>query len=322
MGDRASNWGMGRRVTNLLAPLLLALVPLACGDDSNDTETAPPAEETPTSEVPDRAALDIADLVERTFVSVGVSEDDEDRPLVDGTEIELSFPDGDTIAWTAGCNQFSAEVQVSDDSFDVGSAQGTLIGCEPEYQEQDDWLNEIQVAGPAAELDGDELTLSSEGSVIDLVDESTRGEAGDDDAAEDEAADGGGGQLEEPTDTGPAPEPAVDVEGTIWQLHSLIDGDEANPVPDEVDATVVFEDGRVGTDVCNVGGASARVGDGEVTISEPLVMTRMACGPPLDEIEQQVVAVLEGTLSYEQFEDQLMLHHSSGSGLGLTARDG
>jgi heat shock protein HslJ len=51
-------------------------------------------------------------LVGRTFVATSVTDDGEARPPVEGTEIEVSFPEQGRIGASAGCNRMNGTVEV------------------------------------------------------------------------------------------------------------------------------------------------------------------------------------------------------------------
>ena len=115
-------------------------------------------------------------------------------------------------------------------------------------------------------------------------------------------------------------DPDHPLEGTVWQIDGIIDGDAVSSVPGEVRATVRFEDGRVAVEVadCNEGGADVEIGSSTLRVG-PLVMTEPACAGAPVEVEAVVVAVLEGRIDYAIEAAPLTLTSPSGKGLVLRA---
>jgi hypothetical protein len=111
-----------------------------------------------------------AGLIGRTFVSMAVTENGEPRPLVPGTRIAVSFleRDGRTgVVWSAGCNTFGADVEITADRLLVGVIAGTAAGCRDDLHAQDEWLAGFFGSDPRWRLD-DRLVLTSGGTVIEL----------------------------------------------------------------------------------------------------------------------------------------------------------
>lgn len=263
----------------LLSALALGVLAAACGQDAGGGLGG---------DQPDT-------LLGRTFLSEAVTENGLPRPLVDGTQIRLTFhPDG-RLSATAGCNQIGGSVEVGPDRIMVGELAMTEMGCEPPYHEQDQWLADFLGRGPAYALDAGRMTLDAEGAVIQLVDREM--------AAPDRA-----------------------LEGTVWRLDAIRDGagqDSAvSSVSGAVETTLVFAEGRVAVrvEVCNQGGADVEIGESTLSVSD-LEMTLIGCeGPPAD-AEAAIVAVLQGEITYQVDAASLNLTHPSGKGLHLRASD-
>ena len=115
----------------------------------------------------------------------------------------------------------------------------------------------------------------------------------------------------EPAEEG-AVEPAV-LEGPTWQLTAVSDGSGVlTDVPAGVEATALFEAGQVGgSGGCNRYGASYTLAGESLTIM-PGPMTMMACPEPQMSVEQQFMAALAATASYQISGDQLALLDASG----------
>lgn len=129
------------------------------------------------------------DLSGRTFVSVEVVEDDSPRELVDDTVLTVAFDpstpyrhvEGETrnegvdhdswLRWDAGCNHHESAVVLEGGTLElVGRGSKTYMGCPGDKGEQDQWLHDFFSKNPTWQLDGRQLTLASEDTVIVLED--------------------------------------------------------------------------------------------------------------------------------------------------------
>jgi heat shock protein HslJ len=193
--------------------------------------------------------------------------------LVSGTSVTLGF-DGDRLSAGAGCNTTSAAYRLDGARLVVeGPGMSTLIGCPPELEAQDRWLNGFLADGPELRLDGEELTLTS--------------------------ADGDTAMTL--SDGGRAASPLV---GTTWTLASVLDGDTASSIPSGLEPPTI----RIGEDGmaelflgCNRGGAAAgttTTEQGDVLTFGPIRTTRMACAEPASGLEATVLRVLESDPTY------------------------
>jgi heat shock protein HslJ len=200
-------------------------------------------------------------LEARTFLSTAVTVGGADRPLVDGTQIRLSFTDGQ-IGASAGCNIFGGSYRIADNRLLISGGAMTEMGCDEARSAQDEWLFAFLGSGPTVVLSGNELTLSSTDTVINLLD----------------------------TEVADPDRPLV---GTTWMVTGLIDGDAVSSIPDEVEASLrLTDDGRVEIHSgCNSGGGEYTVSGDTITFSE-LVSTEMACDGARGEVEAAVFAVL------------------------------
>ena len=262
-----------------LLVLLLAAAAAACGD--------PPV-----------TARDNADVDEpwgRTFLSTSVTEGGEPRPLVAGTEIRLTFFDDHRLGASAGCNIMGGQAEVSDGRLVVADLSTTEMGCDPPRHEQDEWLAGFLTARPAWRLDGAALTLTGGGTEIRLEDR--------------EVAD-----------------PDRPLRGTRWVVDTVVDGDAASSVPPDADAHVTFGgggegggDGFGGSTGCNsMSGTATADGDDALVFSD-VITTKMACDADRMRLEEAVLTVLDGRVSYRIEADVLTLDHPSGKGLRLRA---
>src|SRR5262245_18917255 len=103
-----------------------------------------------------------------TFLSTAVTETGEPRPLVEGTRIELSFPEEGRVSANAGCNIMSGTAVLRDGALIVDELGMTEMGCPPGRMQQDAWVAQFLSARPRLSLDAGELTLTS-GSITTVL---------------------------------------------------------------------------------------------------------------------------------------------------------
>lgn len=138
-----------RRSLLLAAPVLLALVAGACGDDSDEP-----------------APVTAADLDGSTW---GDAE-------VDGYELagtlDVVFEDG-RMSVTGGCNnQFGAYTIDDEGRLTVAQMASTMMACPDPLMAQDQWIAALLAGGVDTSIasldDGAELTLAGDGATIRL----------------------------------------------------------------------------------------------------------------------------------------------------------
>ena len=220
------------------------------------------------------------------WLSTAVTEDGEDRPLVDGTQIRISFNDGQLRA-SGGCNSMGGAYRVDDGRLTFEGGGMTEMGCDDERHAQDDWLFGFLGSQPSIAHDGDKLTLTSGETVIALQDSEVA-------------------------------EPDLPLEGTTWTVDSLISGDAVSSVPNGATATLVFtDDGRVEVDTgCNTGGGPYEMTDGTLRIGD-VMTTLIGCDGAVAQLEMAVLAVLHaGEIDYAIDAGTLTLM-AGDQGLGL-----
>lgn len=195
----------GSRVLSLAVMIMaLGLLAAACGQGSSDVTAG-------DGDGGDGAdSADDGDLDGRTFWSTTVTEGGAERSLVEGTRIELRF-DGDQIGASAGCNSMGGSYSIADGVLVVGPLFATEIGCEPERQEQDDFVADLLGAGPTLVVDGDRLVLTTADIEVEFLDRVVA-------------------------------DPDRALVGTEWEVTGFIDGEAAMSISVERAATMSFDD--------------------------------------------------------------------------------
>lgn len=245
-----------------LALLAIATLVAACGSDSGDGDAGGSGDA-------------LGPLTGLTFLSTSVTQDDKPYNLVDDTRISLTFTDNGVSA-NAGCNHLGADARYTDGTLVVlGDGMSmTEMGCDPPRMDQDTWLADILTSKPSVVIDGDRLTVTSGGTVIELVDK--------------EVAD-----------------PDQPLTGTLWTLDSLGQssdvGDDGmvSSIPSGVSSTLTIDEGG-GVSLspgCNSGGGEVEVGDTTLTFG-PIALTRKACPSEPMDIENAVMKVIDGEVDY------------------------
>ena len=223
----------------------------------------------------------------RTFLSTDITQDRADRPLVDGTQVRLAFSDGQLTA-SAGCNTIGGTYSIDGDQLIFDGGGMTEMGCDPALHDQDEWLSEFLGADPEMALDGDELTLTSGGITMTLLDR--------------EVAD-----------------PDLPLVGTTWTVTSIISADAVSTVPDGAVATFEFaDDGTVEVNTgCNSGSGSYEL-DGSTLRFDGVAVTEMACDGPGGELEALILPMLGADAIEITIEAGSMTMDAGETGLGLT----
>jgi heat shock protein HslJ len=229
------------------------------------------------------------DLAGRVFLSTEVAVGGTEQPLVNGTQIRISFSEeGAMLSASAGCNTLAALYRIDGGVLSMSDGAMTEIGCQPDLAAQDDWLFGLLGAQPAVTLTGDELELEEGDTVITLLDR--------------EVAD-----------------PDLPLIGPVWTVTAIVTGDTTTSVPEGIVATMVFtEDGLVMVNTgCNSGNGSVEIRTSTLVFGE-MAMTRVACSGEAALMERAMLQVLGADLvRYAVDASQLELG-IGGSGLQLT----
>jgi heat shock protein HslJ len=108
-------------------------------------------------------------LVGRTFLAT----DSEGTQLVEGSQVRLTF-EATRIGASAGCNQMSAEYELTHGVLHVGQMAMTEMACEEPLMAQEAWLAAF-LPGATASLDGTTLMLTKDGIAVTLEDQPQAG---------------------------------------------------------------------------------------------------------------------------------------------------
>jgi heat shock protein HslJ len=275
------------RTAMIIATSLVLLA--ACGDPETPSDTVPATRADP--------------LAGRTFIGDGMDVDGEATLVPGDGRLEISFrgaADGSgTMGAHAGCNHLSADYRIDGSELVTSGVGGTDMGCPPEHHAFDELVTELLIS-PSFELNGERLVL-----VAGRPDGRLRAELVDVAVAD----------------------PAPPLEGTMWILESLLDGETVSSVPAGVGTvSMTMQDGELTVDTgCNGVRADyelegpAEAPTGMVSTVGP--STRMSCGEDVDGVEALIATVLEGRTTTEQSRRSLTIVAEDGRGLGFTGRD-
>ena len=105
---------------------------------------------------------------------------------------------------------------------------------------------------------------------------------------------------------------AADLENTNWTLVSYFDGTAIQQPPADAEVTLAFADGAAGgKSGCNRYRSAATIGDATLTFG-PAMGTKMACPPPVMEVEQAYLRALEMVATWRIANSMLELQDSGG----------
>lgn len=208
------------------------------------------------------------------YVVTEITDSGKARALVSGSEIRLTFRDGQLGA-RAGCNHLSAAYEIDGDTLTAGPMAGTEMGCPEPLMEQDAWLTGL-FADPV-QLGEDPLTITAGDVVLTLV-------------PREQAA------------------PDRPLAGTRWLLDGVVQDDAVSSVPGGPDVVLVLTGTTATiTGLCNGWSADVAVGDGAVTWT-PGMRTLMACADEArNQLDTDLSALLTGRTAYEIEERTLRL---------------
>ncbi|OBG88040.1 heat-shock protein HslJ [Mycobacterium sp. E802] len=234
------------------------------------------------------AADNHADLNGHTFVSVQV----EGEQIPGGGPLTVGF-DGNQISTFAGCNHGSGTADLSDGRITTQLAM-TMMACPPPVGDSDAWVSKFFEARPTWTHSGDDLTLQTDAAKVTLRDKKVV-------------------------------DPDRSLTGTTWRVVSLVSAQAVSTsvaLEQSKPTLTIAADGAVsGSTGCNqITGHATVSGSPAVIEFGPLGVTRKACPPDVDEVEQAVLRVLKGTVQTAIDADELRLTGADGNGLILRAQ--
>jgi len=241
----------------------------------------------------------------KTYLSTAVTEDGDPKQLVSNTRIRLEFAEvpnpnaegprvHDVLRAYAGCNSLGASAAagelLTDGRLWIDGGWHSQIGCEPPLLAQDEWLTEFLVSKPSWHLNGDQLTLTSAGTAITLLDRKIA-------------------------------EPDVPLDGPRWKVETVIikDGDLRAYHHRAEEAWITFDGERLtGWTGCNELSATVTRTSTELTCTG-VVTTDRACTGETAEVETAILTTLRAKVTYTIDYNRLTLLTPTGTGLDLTA---
>jgi heat shock protein HslJ len=233
-----------------------------------------------------------AQLDGRELVVVAVTEAGAARELVEGTEIRLTFADGQLGA-SAGCNSMGGPYAFDGAVLVVDGLATTDMACEPPLMAQDEWLAGVLSGRPQVSIDDNGVSLVDGSTAVLLVDRE-------------------------------AVRPDAPLVGTVWVLDTIFEGGPdgaASSVPGGVEASVTFaDDGTYSVATgCNVGsGAYELTGATTLRLEQPLVSLR-PCEPDQAVAEGAMLSLFAPGEVEAVVDDQRLTISAGDVGLGFRA---
>jgi heat shock protein HslJ len=222
----------------------------------------------------------------RTFLSTAITEGGRPYQLAETSRVRLLFTGDGRLIADAGCNSMQAAVNLGGGRIEVSGLAMTGMGCAAALQEQDSWLSRFLSARPSWKLDGNTLVVSSPTTEVTLADRKVA-------------------------------EPDLSLRGTRWTVDTILDGEVASSTPATASTSLVFDKDTVAVSAgCNSGSGTYQLSGNTIRIGD-IATTRKACEPDLMSLENAVLAVLHGDVSYQIDSDRLILKQATGKGLQL-----
>ncbi len=108
-------------------------------------------------------------------------------------------------------------------------------------------------------------------------------------------------------------ESARKLDDATWELKSYLDGASMKPVPDGVYVDAVFTSGKVsGSAGCNRYSGSFSTSDNKLTLGM-VASTKMACRPPVSDVETAYLTRLSESAAYTTTQDSLTILDGHGA---------
>jgi heat shock protein HslJ len=225
----------------------------------------------------------------RTFLSTTVTEGGKPYQLAEKSRVRLQFTDDGRLIADAGCNTMQGPVNLGGNRIEVSDLATTGMGCPAAAQEQDGWLTRFLSGKPSWKLDGSTLVVTSPTTEVTFADRKVA-------------------------------EPDLTLQGTRWTVDTVVDGEVASSTPATASASLVFDKDTVAVSAgCNSGSGSYQLTGNTIRIGD-IATTRKACEPDVMSLENAVLTVLRGDVTYEIDSDRLILKQPTGKGLQLRGR--
>jgi heat shock protein HslJ len=207
---------------------------------------------------------------------------------VAGTQVSLTFGRNGSVRAYAGCNHLSGSGRLAGGRLVMGQLSQTLIGCDRDRMNQDQWLASFLTAQPAWRLAGDQLELTGGAATLTLTTLTAAG-------------------------------PDRELTGTRWLVETVSTGRIVSSVPPSSGAHLTFDgSGRVsGSDGCAAITGTATVATATMTVV--LVPPTQPCSGPAAAAAAAIRATLHGTVQYAISADTLKLTAQDGHELLLRA---
>jgi heat shock protein HslJ len=227
-------------------------------------------------------------LAGRDFVSTSVTVGGVDFALVEGTLIRIGFSEDGMMTTNAGCNHFGAMYRIDGGVLAITEGAMTEMACQPELEQQDEWLFGFLGSQPLISQEGDQLVLEDDATIITLLDSEVA-------------------------------EPDLPLVGPVWTVTALVTGDAVSSAPEGVTATIVFtEDGLVMVNTgCNAGNGAADIREVTIRFGD-IALTRMACEGAPAQMEAAILRVLSADVVRYTVDASGLELSTAGYGLQLT----
>lgn len=208
-------------------------------------------------------------------------------PFPPGAAATLTLADG-RASGAAFCNRFMASYELDGSSLSFGDIGSTEMGCEPDVMAAESTYLAALDGVDTAVRDGGDLLLTGAGVELRF---------------------------------GPVPAvPDSALEGTRWELETLVDAATASSTVGEPAVLLLGADGRTDAGTgCRLLTASWLVRDGTLVL-EGLLPGDAGCPPEVAGQDEHVTAVLGAGPEVELREDRLTLTAADGRGLVYRAR--
>lgn len=197
-----------------------------------------------------------------------------------GSELTINF-DAEGLGGSAGCNSYFGSYTIEGTMITISQVGSTMMACMEEgLMEQESHFLAILQAAESFTLAENQLTIHTvEGDLIFQ------------------------------------PAQHQSLEGIIWMLNGIVEGDAVVSMAVDSEITAMFADGSVaGYAGCNQYSAPYTVADNQITLG-PIAATKMACEGEQGEREVTFLAALQQTAGYEIERDSLTLLDANGNAL-------